>query len=192
MGYLEKDSTVVISLKTTAAGDGAVDMSTLDVIMLDTTKLEANQMVCDVNGGTNMSATFMCVTVKSEQYFLKISKASYPIEISLNANMGFDYTANYLQYFQITVTTYYNLTNIPFEKNKTKVRTLLKATDVVKDRLARLVYFNQPMTIRLASYPIQNINYLLYHQATNGTQPTGSIYSFSGSPLIDPTDANGI
>ena len=89
-------------------------MTSLDVVMLDASKLEANQMVCGANGGTNMSASFKCVTVKSELYFLKIRKASYPIQISLDISFGFTYTANYLQYFQITVTCYYNLTNIPF------------------------------------------------------------------------------
>lgn len=104
-------------------------------------------------------------------------------------------TNNIIQYYQVTVASYFNTSNITngSTDGSAQARVLLQATEVIRDRVVKLLYIKDAGNVTIGFFPNSGSGFdvalTLTPLSTTTPAPTGSIYAF-GSALTGTTKAN--
>ena len=123
--------------------------------------------------------------------------ASFTCQISTDSGaneryrlrIGFDPSptnAGHLQYYQVVVNTFFNQTNITngTTDGSSQARTLFKGTQVIRDRVVKLIYIKQKGNYNISFYPkydaVSNDVYVSINSVALGT---GSIYTSAAAAL---------
>jgi len=181
LGYLGNQTTVVVNISNTANSTDSTNVSALTVQLLNATlatapttfaSTDAAIVTCLGKTTDTMVASYVCLTTDASgsntKYMLRIGLATSPTD---NGN---------LQYYQVVVKAYFNTSTITSgtSDGSAQARTLFQGTEVIRNKVVKLLYFKDKGSVNISFYPAVNgttfdVTLALWRVAAG----TGSIYA---------------
>lgn len=141
LGNIQAGTTIYINVTTSGvSGPNAYTVSQL-VASVEPDSFPTSPISCTVGCISAFSCYGICSIILTQNYRLNITKPSNPADTSGS-------NPKVIEHFQILVTSLPTVSNITVEPT-----TLLKATDIYRDRLARLIYISSYSQAQFSLYP---------------------------------------
>jgi len=183
LGYIDDNYTVMVNLTTTAGGLNAASLSSTTFVIKATSNL-GTVATCVAYTGTGYAATatnvvFTCPIVASAIYILTVTVTNFPVDTSAATAVP-----NVLEYYQLTATSYLTAVAGPFNSTAV-IKTLVTATDTLRDKVARLIYLNQT-NFNVTIWPIVSTTTLkvILTPIQTTQNVNGSGYDFKGATPV--------